>query len=293
MDIDALPTLLAEARRQRRSLRQLLLTGGHLSLYQLALIEAGNPEGLILGPLRIVDKIPSTPREAVFRVYDPRQEQEGVLRHLAESEMGDAVRPDEFRSRFSAAMGVEHGNVAQVREVLEIHGRPAALLEWVNGVPSGDWPGLAAAPGAWFRLVCQAALALHAAHEQGLCHGHLEAGSFVLTEDGTLKMLGLGEPNWLTGVAGYEETTVGDLVALGRLMASWAATPPGGKAVKSKPLPEELARLVQRVQACEFETAKVLIEELDHVSVRVPASGTAWERLLKYVAEQTAETRAA
>jgi len=293
MDAEVLASLLAEARRQRRSLRQYLLTKGHLSLYQLALIEAGNPEGLLLGPLRIVDKLPSTPRETVFRVFDPRSQQQGVLRHLADSEMADAVRPDEFRSRFSAAQSVVHGNVAQVHEVLEIHGRPAVLLEWVNGLASSDWPGLAAAPGAWFRLVCQAVLALHAAHEQGLCHGHLEANSFVLSEDGTLKLLGLGEPAWLTHAKLYEETPTADLVALGHLMAGWAATPPGGKAVKSKPLPEELARLVQRVQAGEFDSAQQLMEELDRVSVRVPASGTAWERLLKYVAEQTAETRAA
>jgi len=293
MDAEVLSSLLSEARRQRRSLRQFLLTQGHLSLYQLALIEAGNPEGLLLGPLRIVDKLPSTPRETVFRVFDPRSQQQGVLRHLADSEMADAVRPDEFRSRFSAAQSVVHGNVAQVREVLEIHSRPAVLLEWVNGLASSDWPGLAAAPGAWFRLVCQAVLALHAAHEHGLCHGHLEANSFVLSEDGTLKLLGLGEPAWLSQAKVYEETPAADLVALGHLMAGWAATPPGGKAVKSKPLPEELARLVQRVQAGEFDSAQSLIEELDRVSVRVPASGTAWERLLKYVAEQTAETRAA
>jgi chromosome segregation ATPase len=293
IDTDVLQTLLGESRRQRRSLRQLLLSGGHLTLYQLALIEAGNLEALALGPVQVIDKIPSTPREAVYRVFDPRHDSEAILRHLAESEMGDAVRPDEFRSRFAAAQSVEHGNVAAVREVLEIHGRPAALLEWVNGLPSGDWPGLAAAPGAWFRLVCQAALALHAAHEQGVAHGHLEAQAFVLTEDGTLKLMGLGEPLWLTNGTVSEETPQGDLKALGTIVAGWAATPPGGKAVKAKPLPEELAKLIDRMRNGEFPSAKDLIEELDRVSVRVPASGTAWERLLKYVAEQTQEAHAA
>jgi hypothetical protein len=207
--------------------------------------------------------------------------------------MADAVRPDEFRSRFGAAAGVRHANVAAVTEVLDIAGRPAALAEWVSGMPSGDWPGLAAAPGAWYRLVCQAALALHAAHEQGLCHGHLDPSSFALNADGTLKMVGLGEPLWLTASAEADETMAADLKALGRVVAGWAATPPGGKAVKSKPLPEELAKLVERVQAGEFETAKGLIEELERVGVRVPASGAAWERLLKYVREQTGAKQAA
>ena len=49
VDADALNALLLEARRQRRSLRQLLLAGNYLTLYQMALIEAGNLDGLVLG----------------------------------------------------------------------------------------------------------------------------------------------------------------------------------------------------------------------------------------------------
>ena len=73
-----------------------------------------------------------------------------LLRHLAESEMHDAVRPDEFRQRFAAAVAVKHEHVAATYEVLEVAGRPAVLQEWLAGVPSGDWPALAAAPGVWF-----------------------------------------------------------------------------------------------------------------------------------------------
>ena len=50
VDSDTLQALLQEARRQRRSLRQLLLAGGYLTLYQMALIETGNLDGLVLGP---------------------------------------------------------------------------------------------------------------------------------------------------------------------------------------------------------------------------------------------------
>src|SRR5205085_8723193 len=58
VDADTLTALLMEARRQRRSLRQVLLTGREgaaplLTLYQMALIEAGNLDGLVLGPLRV------------------------------------------------------------------------------------------------------------------------------------------------------------------------------------------------------------------------------------------------
>src|SRR5207253_2379914 len=68
VDAETLAALLLEGRRQRRSLRQVLLSGrgagaAALSLYQLALIEAGNFDGLVLGPLRVIDRLSSSPRE--------------------------------------------------------------------------------------------------------------------------------------------------------------------------------------------------------------------------------------
>ena len=145
IDGDTLTALLLEARRQRRSLRQLLLAGNYLTLYQMALIEAGNLDGLVLGPVRVIDRLQATPREAVYRVFDPRRESDLLLRHLAESEMDDAVRPDEFRQRFASAANVQQANVAATLEVLEIAGRPAALQEWLHGLPSTEWPALAGA----------------------------------------------------------------------------------------------------------------------------------------------------
>src|SRR5205823_11007817 len=82
VDADALTALLAEARRQRRSLRQVLLASGAVTLYQLALIEAGNVDGLMLGPVRVIDRLRMTSLETVYRVFDPRRGTEAVLRHL-------------------------------------------------------------------------------------------------------------------------------------------------------------------------------------------------------------------
>lgn len=295
VDRDTLVALWAEARRQRRSLRQLLLAGGYMTLYQMALIEAGNLDGLVLGPVRVIDRLPSTPREAVFRVFDPRRESEAVLRHLAETEMHDAVRPDEFQQRFGAAATVQHSNVAAVLEVLSITGRPAALLEWVTGLPATDWPGLVSAPGVWYRLMNQAALALHAAHSAGLCHGHLDASSFILTPEGRLKLIGLGEPRWLAATTETDaDSPEGDLVALGRLATAWAALPAGGKGGKAKPLPEEMqaiqARLDQGPSDGGFTSAQEVMEALEQIGNKVPSSGTAWDRLLRQVRDQSSST---
>jgi hypothetical protein len=296
VDADTLTALRVEARRQRRSLRQLLLAGGYLTLYQMALIEAGNLDGLMLGPVRLIDRLRATPREAVYRVFDPRRGQEALLRHLAEEEMQDAVRPDEFRQRFGAAAAVQHPHLAATLEVLEIAGRPAVLQEWLTGLPSSDWPALAAVPGVWYRLVCQAALGLHTLHQAGLAHGHLSAGLVVLTADGTVKLCGVGEPVWLAAPPVAEEgDAAADLVALGTVAAGWADLGGGArKGARTKALPDALQAVVQRLTAdapeARFLGSAALLEELERAGADVPANGAAWERLLRHVREQAVDT---
>jgi chromosome segregation ATPase len=287
VDADALTALLAEARRQRRSLRQVLLASGAITLYQLALIEAGNVAGLMLGPVRVIDRLRATPLEAVYRVFDPRRGTEAILRHLAEAPMHDAVRPDEFRQRFGQAM-LNDPHLAATLEVLEINGRPAALEPWLTGLAATDWPPLAAAPGVCYRLLTQAAHGLAAAHRAGLVHGHLSDALLVLGGDGVLRICGLGEPPWL---AGQSENAVGvrtDLRALGAIVSGWC-TPSGvRRGARAKPLPDALVSVLYRLNAegdAGYAGTMDLLEELEQASAAIPANAEAWDRLLRYVRE--------
>src|SRR5262249_50544291 len=206
----------------------------------MALIEAGTLDALVLGRLRVVDRLRVTPHETVYRVFDPERGHEAVLRLLAEAEAQDAVRPDEFRQRFAQA-AVPHANLAATLEVLEIAGRPAALQEWLIGVPSSEWPPLAAAPGVWFRLLLQAARGLEAAHQGGLVQGHLTPDLVLLTGAGIVKLGGFGEPHWLTVPPRAEagEDPAADLLALGHIAAGWFAAG-RRKTGKGKALPAGL-----------------------------------------------------
>jgi len=296
VEADTLNALLVEARRQRRSLRQVLLAGNYLTLYQLALIEAGNLDGLVLGPTRVIDRVRATSHEAVYRVFDPRRGREMLLRHLGEADAADAVRPDEFRQRFAAAASVQHPHVAATLELLEIAGRPAVLQEWLSGLAGSDWPALASAPGVWYRLLGQAALGLHTIHQAGLVHGHLDAGTVWLTGDGVLKLAGLGEPPWLvepavgedasTNADVFGDDTIADLAALGRIATGWASGP---KRKGSKGLPDSLQNVLERLGPAageeRFASAAVLLEALDRAGADVPANAEAWERLLRHVRE--------
>jgi hypothetical protein len=293
IDADTLSALLAEARRQRRSLRQVLLSSGVITLYQLALIEAGNVQGLMLGAVRVIDRLRVTAHETVYRVFDPPRGAEAVLRHLAESDMSDAARLSEFRSCFARAM-LNDPHLANTLEVLELSGRPAALQEWLLGLPASDWPPLAAAPGVCYRLLTQAAKGLARAHQAGAVHGHLGDSLLFLTGDGVLKICGLGEPPWLIGVLhDHEPTSLDDLKALGKIVAGWC-TPAGvRKGPKTKPLPDALVAVLYRLAAdgeAGYRDVGDLLDDLQKVAAAIPPNAEAWDRLLRYVREHgTAE----
>jgi hypothetical protein len=310
IDADTLATLWAEAGRQRRTLRHVLLASGAVTLYQLALIEAGNLDGLMLGRLRVVDRVRVTAREAVYRVFDPTRTDDPrgvvVLRHLAEGEMDDAVRPDEFRQRFAAALGAAHPNLVNTIEVLDVQGRPAALQEWVAGTPSADWPAEAATPGVWVRLVAAAAAGLDAAHRAGLAHGALTSDSVLLTADGDVKLTGVGDPPWLSGASAQDATPEADLRALGQVAFGWSQlAQPGKRRGRGKGFPESLTAVVRRLEAdpetpmadtaagaAPYRSAAELAADLRRLAGLFPCPHDAWEALVRQVAGAgTEETR--
>jgi chromosome segregation ATPase len=318
VDPETLTALWAEAARQRRTLRQVLLASGAITLYQLALIEAGNLDALVLGRFRVIDRLRASAREAVYRVFDPKRadraaapptgaDRAGVylLRHLGEAEAADAVRPDEFRQRFAAVRDAAHPNLAGVVEVLDINGRPAALQEWLTGLASADWPAFAAHPGCWVRLATMAAGALDAAHRAGLVHGRLTSDAFLLTPDGALKVTGFGEPPWLApgGPVAAEVSAAADLRAFGQVLFGWSQLAGKKRVAKSKAFPEALWGVVRRLEADAeppmadtvaaaqpYQAAGELLADLQRIARETPFSDDAWEKLLKHVADNAPDS---
>lgn len=299
-----LQTLWAEATRQRRTLRQVLLASGTLTLYQLALIEAGNLDALVVGRFRVIDRIPSSNRETVLKVFDPERAGEPghgtvVLRMLAESELHDAVRPDEFRQRFATLAAASHPNLVNVLDVLELSGRPAALQEWVGGLASGEWPALSA--GLWLKLLTDTVAGLATLHRTGLPHGRLTADAVMLTPVGLVKVANGGVPNWLD----HRAEPTGDpfdhdLRILAELATGWAAKLPteGRKGRKAKPLPDPLQAMLRRLaagaafpmadevaRAEPYQDADHLLVDLHRLGAAYPCPPAEWGALLDFVAE--------
>jgi chromosome segregation ATPase len=294
IDADTLETLWSDARRRRRTLRQVLLASGAVTLYQLALIEAGNLDALAVGRFRIIDRVRVTPHEAAFRVSDPTRPGVCVLRVLGEADAQDATRPDEYRQRFAAARSAAHPNLVATLEVLDVAGRPAVVQEAVTGRPGSEWPAVVSLPGVWLKAVTTAVEAVAAAHAAGLTHGRLTADSFLLTADGVIKLTGVGDPPWLYGSAGmFDPLPDADLRALGQVAFLWSQPAAKKRGRPSKGLPEPLLAVVRRLEsdvtnpmgdtasgADPYRSAADLLADLRKLADKYPCPPDAWAELV-------------
>jgi hypothetical protein len=134
-------------------------------------------------------------------------------------------------------------------------------------------------------------------HAAWLVHGHLTADRVVLTAEGVVQLLGLGEPAWLRDPAddappaADDDSPAADLAALGRLAAAWLdLAPRAGK--KGKTLPLALQAILDRLAAVDperrYASASALLDDLDRAGAEVPANAEAWDRLLRHVRDALA-----
>ncbi len=296
---DTLNRLWHEAKRQGRTLRQMLLASGTITLYQLALIEAGQVEALVLGRFRVIDRLRTSPREASYRALDPHHpEQPCLVRLLGEVEMADATHPDEYRQRFATLMHQPHPNLPTVLDITDVNGRPAVVLEMVNGLPGSEWPAVAALPGVWLQLLLEAARGIDAAHRLGLIHGRLTTDSFVLTNEGRVEVQGVADPHWLPhGASPANEPTQDlDLRALGQAGYIWAMASGKKRGRTTKSFPDSLLQVVRRLDGetdtpmgdtgsdvTPFESAAAVVATLEQLALKYPCPADKWADLMRTV----------
>ena len=135
-----------------------------------------------------------------IREYLPRglatRDEDGRVRALfpggeARFESGRA----RCQARAEAFLGVEHPNLARIREVVEERGTVYVVMDYARGTPLSASLGRGETVGeddlaAWFVPVADALLALH---DVDLVHGNFGLGT-VVADEGTFKLLGLAVP---------------------------------------------------------------------------------------------------
>jgi len=122
----------------------------------------------------------------VWEAYDVRLRRSVALKILRH---GDPQHLARFRREAQAAAGLEHPSIATVYESGEVDGTPYIAMRLVQGtdlyrIPHGD-------PRLPVRLIRDAALALHFAHQKGLLHRDIKPSN-LLVEDGRIVVTDFG-----------------------------------------------------------------------------------------------------
>jgi serine/threonine-protein kinase len=121
----------------------------------------------------------------------------------------DAAARERFRSEAQAVARVDHPNVVRVYDSGEHEGRPYLAMELVQGGSLKEaCERHPRSPRAAAELVARLALAMEAAHRQGVIHRDLKPANVLLTADGDPKVADFGLARHLGDEAG--QTQPGD-----------------------------------------------------------------------------------
>lgn len=157
-----------------------------------------------------------------WRAVDPRLDRPVVVTFLDGPAVADPERRRRFDRRARDAARVHHPNLLAIHDVGGVDEVPYLVTEAAPGRTLAERLAAGALPAMQVSEVSdQVASALRAAHQAGLVHGHLTPEQVWLTDDGVVKVAGLGlePPRLAAGPAARQPDPREDLAALRRLLA--------------------------------------------------------------------------
>jgi tetratricopeptide (TPR) repeat protein/TolB-like protein/predicted Ser/Thr protein kinase len=149
--------------------------------------------GQALGHFRILERIGAGGMGVVYRARDERLEREVALKVLPEGTLGDDVARWRFRKEALALSSLNHPNIEIIYDFDTQQGLDFLVMEYVRGrnlrehLGAGPMDPLQAAG-----LAEQCAMALAAAHQQGVIHLDIKPENIILTPSGQVKLLDFG-----------------------------------------------------------------------------------------------------
>jgi eukaryotic-like serine/threonine-protein kinase len=202
----------------------------------------------VIGPYRIEAEVGGGSFGTVFRARDLTLDREVALKVLRPSGPAPAAA---LLAEARTAAAVIHPNVCVIHAVDSSLGVPMIVMEYVAGRPlsqllgEGPWgPEQAAGLGR------QIALAMAAAHAQGVVHGDLKPANILVTSAGTVKVVDFGMARRSAPPAQGKET------------ALWDPSPAGGISGTPAYMAPEQARGESATPASDVFSLGVMLYEL-------------------------------
>ena len=147
-----------------------------------------------IGPYRIVGEIGRGGMGVVYLAHDDHLHREVAVKALSRAFAGDPERIGQFRREARSVAQLNHPNIVQIYQMLDIDSCIYLILEYVPGSSLADVLKESGPLGVETSLsICvQVARALEAAHARGISHRDLKPGNIRIRGDGGAKVLDFG-----------------------------------------------------------------------------------------------------
>jgi serine/threonine protein kinase len=120
------------------------------------------------------------------------------------------VRAEDLRTASCTAATVNDRRLVHILDVINDGGDLAVVSEWMSGKNLVDYLSEPLPPGDATRIALEIGRALETAHAVGIAHGHIRPGCVIISEDGEIRLNGLGIDGVLWGL---DNAADGDPVA--------------------------------------------------------------------------------
>jgi hypothetical protein len=151
------------------------------------------PEGTLLGPFEILDRLGAGGMGEVYRARDIRLGREVAVKALPKELLSDESFLQRFSREARSASALNHPNIITIYEIGQADSVPFMAMELIEGRTLEDL--LARGPLTIknaLSLAAQLADGLANAHEAGIVHRDLKPQNLMVSKDGFLKILDFG-----------------------------------------------------------------------------------------------------
>jgi serine/threonine-protein kinase len=129
----------------------------------------------------------------VFRALDPALDRPVALKTIRREILADPHWLDRFRLEATVSVALQHPNIVQVHEIIDVADRPVLVMEYVGGTDlKSALQGGALSESDAIRIMAPVCDALAFAHARGVIHRDIKPGNILLGPDGTPKVTDFG-----------------------------------------------------------------------------------------------------